>query len=370
MDTRVKHYLIRFLWLLFVPLTWLLILLAKQNPAIVEHIYSKVIYPVISFILPFRYIRSISFFEVLLIFIPLSAVILLIIWIIKIIRIKFGRLWTFLLPLQNLLIAGAVLYFLFYLLWGFNYYREPYSQIADLDTTPGTAQELTSVCEDLINKANAARILLPSNADNTIRLELTTEQLQDKASQAYKTAVQKNIPGLRNVEGYGKALISSRLISYTGIEGIFFPYTGEPNYNKDIPVPLLGASLCHEMAHLQGFAREDEANFISYLVCTSSQDLYLRYSGYLLAAIHAMNQLYDADYATFAKLYGKYNKQVLSDLEADRSYWDQFEGPVSKTVDKINDSYLKANNQTDGVQSYGRMVDLLLAQYRAKVFYN
>ena len=31
---------------------------------------------------------------------------------------------------------------------------------------------------------------------------------------------------------------------------------------------------------------------------------------------------------------------------------------------KINDTYLKANAQSDGVKSYGRMVDLLLAKYR------
>ncbi|HPW41948.1 MAG TPA: DUF3810 family protein, partial [Bacillota bacterium] len=29
-----------------------------------------------------------------------------------------------------------------------------------------------------------------------------------------------------------------------------------------------------------------------------------------------------------------------------------------------NDKYLKANNQKDGVKSYGRMVDLLIAEHR------
>ncbi|HPE16562.1 MAG TPA: DUF3810 family protein, partial [Oscillospiraceae bacterium] len=32
--------------------------------------------------------------------------------------------------------------------------------------------------------------------------------------------------------------------------------------------------------------------------------------------------------------------------------------------DRMNDAYLKANAQRDGVKSYGRMVDLLLAEYR------
>ncbi|WP_341408277.1 DUF3810 family protein [Acetobacterium bakii] len=34
---------------------------------------------------------------------------------------------------------------------------------------------------------------------------------------------------------------------------------------------------------------------------------------------------------------------------------------------EINDAYLKANNQTDGVNSYGKMVNLLLAEQRYKL---
>ena len=32
----------------------------------------------------------------------------------------------------------------------------------------------------------------------------------------------------------------------------------------------------------------------------------------------------------------------------------------------MNDAYLKANGQENGLRSYGRMVDLLLAYYRDK----
>jgi hypothetical protein len=33
----------------------------------------------------------------------------------------------------------------------------------------------------------------------------------------------------------------------------------------------------------------------------------------------------------------------------------------------MNDTYLKANAQSDGVASYGRMVDLQLAEYRGRL---
>ena len=34
-----------------------------------------------------------------------------------------------------------------------------------------------------------------------------------------------------------------------------------------------------------------------------------------------------------------------------------------RPADKINDTYLKANGQADGVQSYSRMVDLIVAYF-------
>ena len=54
------------------------------------------------------------------------------------------------------------------------------------------------------------------------------------------------------------------------------------------------------------------------------------------------------------------------DFQYNNLYWRQFEGAVAEVSTKINDSYLKANFQNDGVQSYGRMVDLLLADYRSR----
>ena len=54
------------------------------------------------------------------------------------------------------------------------------------------------------------------------------------------------------------------------------------------------------------------------------------------------------------------------DLAATSRYWKKYETPVGETADRWNDAYLKANDQTDGVQSYGRMVDLLIAFYRAQ----
>ena len=82
--------------------------------------------------------------------------------------------------------------------------------------------------------------------------------------------------------------------------------------------------------------------------------------------VYKRQALYGADPDTYFSLNAGLNDGVLQDLSVNNQYWKQFEGPVSDVASSVNDAYLKANQQQDGVQSYGRMVDLLLADYRAR----
>ena len=73
----------------------------------------------------------------------------------------------------------------------------------------------------------------------------------------------------------------------------------EAHYNPNIPAYNQPAVLCHELSHLKGFMREDEANYIAYLACMASEDPNIRYSGLMLAYTHSINALYSADYTRF-----------------------------------------------------------------------
>ena len=82
-----------------------------------------------------------------------------------------------------------------------------------------------------------------------------------------------------------KPVRQSKVMSYLGITGMFFPYTFEANVNVHIPPYQIPAVMLHELVHLRGFMREDEANFISYLAGTKSgyDDFY--YSTTMLALL-------------------------------------------------------------------------------------
>ena len=82
--------------------------------------------------------------------------------------------------------------------------------------------------------------------------------------------------------------------------------------------------------------------------------------------VHASNALYSADYALWEQAAALRSDAVERDIASNNAYWARYDQPVAEVSNRVNDAYLKANGQENGVQSYGRMVDLLLAYYREK----
>jgi hypothetical protein len=85
-----------------------------------------------------------------------------------------------------------------------------------------------------------------------------------------------------------------------------------------------------------------------------------------MALRYASNALYLHDQEKYWLLREKYSDKMLRDATAISEYWKQYDSPVQEISSSINDTYLKSNMQSDGIKSYGRMVDLLIAEYREK----
>ena len=110
--------------------------------------------------------------------------------------------------------------------------------------------------------------------------------------------------------------------------------------------------------------QEDEANFIAFLACSSSESIDFQYSGYLMGWIYSMNELSSADAVRWRAVRSRLEPEAEEDLSANSTFWNAYDGRTAKLSNQINDLYLKANGQADGVQSYNRMVDLIIAHYR------
>jgi hypothetical protein len=167
------------------------------------------------------------------------------------------------------------------------------------------------------------------------------------------------------VAGAPKPVMLSSLMSYAGISGIFIPFTGEANVNATLPEWQIPFTAAHELAHQRGYAREDEANYVGYRACRAHPDRDFQYSGTFEAALYALGALAGADRAAYGRLRATLSPPLVRDLGALSAWRARYRSRLGRVQDRVNDAYLKTQGQRDGVQSYGRMVDLLLAERRA-----
>lgn len=263
----------------------------------------------------------------------------------------------------NTLCLISVIYFLFLFLWGFNYNRLPFSEIAEYKVELSSVKELFQLCNDLISRTNELRNEVFENEYGVMTLKGGYKSIFESSYLGYDLASEK-FGVLSGKYGKPKGVLLSEQMCYTGITGVYFPFTGEANVNVVATDFMLPATVLHEMAHQRGFAREDEANYIAYLTCMYHPDVNFKYSGSLLALIYSMKALRQNDHEKYLQLRKNYSEGVMRDLIYLNQFWKQYEGKVEKASTKMNDSYLKSNGQENGVKSYGRMVDLLLAERR------
>ncbi len=264
--------------------------------------------------------------------------------------------------LRLLLKAGILWLFLFTVTCGINYHRTPFSKLAGLPAEPSTVEELEELCLWLTGQIEeVSRNTLVQEDGLTALPEALAEKTRDAMAELGNV-----YPELGGWYPKAKPVLSWKVLSLEFLEGVFGPYTMEAHYNPDIPAYNQPAVLCHELSHLKGFMREDEANYIAYLACMGSEDPNLKYSALLLAYTHSINALFKADRERFAAVRGQLCEQAERDYAYHRAYWAQYEGPVSELSDKINDTYLRVNAQQEGSRSYGRMVDLLLGEHRCR----
>ena len=274
--------------------------------------------------------------------------------------------------LNGAFFTASLLFFLFTINCGINYYRNSFSYEAGFVIRTHSTDELYALCSDLVNKVNenipTETSPSPSDAGNFSYFQnFSYLREMGKGGQKAMKGLADEYPQFKSWYPYPKPLIHPRLLSVQQLTGVYSPFTVEANYNSEIPAYNIPHTICHELSHLKGYMREDEANFIGYLACTGSESRSFRYSGYLTGWVYAGNALAKADYDGFIELYKKLDEKARNDLEENNVFWDRFEGKTAEVSTKVNDRYLKAHSQTDGVLSYGRMVDLMLADFYSDV---
>lgn len=257
--------------------------------------------------------------------------------------------------------ALSLLYSFFVFTTVVGYNGTPLSSKLGLDERPVSTDELRYAAEYMINKMNeelgdvtyayGEGSVMPYTLGEMN--ELLLEAL-DKVSDKYAF--------LPRLTSRIKPIALSEPMTYTHISGMYTYYTGESNLNVNFPDYNLPFTAAHELAHQRGVMRENEANFVAFLVCIESHDPYVRYSGYLSMYEYLSSALYSADYDAFVEVYTSLDARVVGEILSYNRFFEKYRKSVASDISSVmNDTYLKAQGVDAGEKSYGMVVDLACA---------
>ncbi len=342
-----REQLVAFVWTIWpfavACVIFLGVQFAASYPNLVEDYYSKGIYPIIASV--YSWVSSL---------IPISlwdlfwaAFVLLILYGIYFVLFTSAK-WSWL--LLRIAQLSALLYAFFYLIWGFNYFRPDLETRLGWEKPKSDEQIFRAVLDSLIVQTNKSFCpIAPSDYTDVDKL------IEDSY------AKNKDVLGINYPNGTRrtKTMLFSSLFAMSGVSGYFGPFFNEVhlnNYLLPIEYPYV---LAHEKAHQFGITNEAEANLASFIVCSTSSDQRLQYSGYLNLLVYFLS---DASAFKDVKEYvKKIKKPVILDLRFQRAHW---QGLQNKTLDRVqtaaNNAYLKTNHIEAGVMNYNQVVGLVL----------
>jgi hypothetical protein len=247
------------------------------------------------------------------------------------------------------------------MLWGLNYHRRNLGESLTLDSAEATTAEISQCILILAQRANS---LAPEVERNSEGLMILRDRAvtRDHVMEACEKFTGPALPHMRF--GRAKPFAWSRVLTLLGIGGFYFPFTGEPTYNRHLPAISLPFAMAHETAHQRGFARENEANFMAYLACRDSAMPELQYSAALTGLMYLMAALERGAPEMLKKNMTLLNESVKADIRNRNDFWNRDSGLIREGFMAWNDLFLRANMQKDGGRSYGRFGELMAAASR------
>lgn len=321
----------------------------------VETYYSKGLYPYIS-----------SFFRTLFGWIPFSVgeiiYTLLIILAIRYVyrnwkKIKNNRL----IFLRDNVMVAAVIYFTFQMVWGLNYHRKPLSETLYINEE-ATFDDIKNLTVQLIDNTNALQFQITNDSIAVVAIPYSRNEIFEKTISNYEV-LKEQLPFLSYPKQSIKKSMYSVMSSYMGIGGYLNPFTNEAQVNRKTPLFRFPVVSAHEIGHQIGFAAENETNFIGYLVTLKNNDVYFQYAANAYALSYCLNAIHRTDEKVAKELYAKVNAGVVKNYQEIKDYQETYKNPIEPIFTWVFNTFLKANNQEDGVKSYGRVVHLLVGYH-------
>jgi hypothetical protein len=264
-------------------------------------------------------------------------------------------------PLISIILVIATLFFAGF---GPAYGRRGLADNLNIEQAPVTADELYATGVILANAAKneIQSVSFDPSGESIMPYDYGT--LVDKMNIAFESfAAEEDY--ISHFNSNPKAIALSKPMTYTHISGVYTFMTGESNVNTNYPDFLVPYTMAHEMAHQRGIAREDEANFVAFLVCIGSDDAFIRYCGYTNMLNYIYSALSMADGEKGRELFYASPLEIRKEFVQYSLFFDEYRDSVASDVaDTVNNTFLQSQGQSAGTRSYGLVVDLAVAYYK------
>lgn len=251
----------------------------------------------------------------------------------------------------------AWIYVWFYAAWGLNYSQPDIYRRLDMQPAKVSNSDFLHFAQQVVDSVNATYM-----ADSMIRIPQAIAAIH-QGYQHWTSSRQIGINAPFAPSVHGKTMLFSHLSSQAGVTGSMAPFFCEFTINADVLPHSYPATYAHEYAHMLGITNEGEANFYSFLICSSSPQRAVRYSGYLHLLPHVMHQACqlltpEEQHTLFASI----NPAITKLLHSDARYWQLRRSPIVDGIQNFMfNLYLKGNNVEEGIHSYSGVVAIIMA---------
>ena len=303
----------------------------RNNPSFIDDYYVRII---------FNNLIKINSFLFSKIEIPIGEIIYIVIIIVYIylfVKVIYFKLSDFL----NLVAFSSILYFLFYFLWGLNYFKP-----------------------SLVDKLNIKSEYEFNVLDETINRVIF--EINKESSFISKDINKSDIFNLINTSASNiKKSIIPDIFLYQKVSGHYIPFTSEAIFVDKIPLVDMPIVILHEQAHQSGYANEGEASFIAFSKAINNREPFIRYSGYFYALINLLNEISKKNSDKLDDYITKLDEKVISDIKKVQNFWSKYSNSfLDKAQNYIYDLYLKSNNQEAGIMTYGEVSIYIIHYYQ------
>lgn len=337
--TRIKLSIIGILILVLLVLS-----IFRINPELSDFFATNISVFLINLIGPISNSLAFSLFEIVLISLAIIVLILLVLIIKNLFKLKLAKVISHLL---NLLIFALVISNSFISICGVAYQRSK----VDL---PFYEKEITTQLVDetiayYLNDYNSIVSTFEKDEKGISKCPYSFDELAKIMMEECKRLNDSDY--YYEFTARPKNSWFSPILSELHITGVDFPFTCEANINGNLPEIDIPFTMAHEIAHLKGVMREDDANSVALYICITSKDPYVRYSGYFRGFSRLLEIKAYTNHKEYRDIVSLMNPQIIKD---NNDYYKFFEehNLLEDISDFVNDIYLSINGEKDGTDSY------------------